>query len=178
MSFILDALRKSEIERQRDAAPTLIRAPLATGRRGSPVLSIVLIVLLSLALAVLATAWWLGERDEPTPPGTPEESALTSTAPVPAAGPATAAIAAPPASSPAGRAGPLPISELERVDPDLPSYRMDMLAFNADPAQRLVWINSRRYQPGQRIEGGPILVEIRPDGAVLEYRGETFLLSP
>ena len=59
MSFILDALRKSELERQRDSAPSLMRTPVAAARRAPPVWSWLLIALLSLALVGLGAAWWL-----------------------------------------------------------------------------------------------------------------------
>lgn len=60
MSFILDALRKSESERQREAAPVLARAPLAFVRRETPLWSWLAIASLSLALLGLAAAWWFG----------------------------------------------------------------------------------------------------------------------
>ncbi len=59
MSFILDALRKSENERQRGAVPTITRAPLARPRQRAPVWSVVLIAMLALCVVVLAGAWWL-----------------------------------------------------------------------------------------------------------------------
>jgi len=63
MSFILDALRKSESERQRDAAPGLVRMPLATTRRRTPVWTWLVIGMLSIALVAVSGAWWLRGRD-------------------------------------------------------------------------------------------------------------------
>jgi general secretion pathway protein B len=53
MSFILDALKKSEIERQRQSVPGLIEVPVAARRRGIPVWVWVLAGLLGINVAVL-----------------------------------------------------------------------------------------------------------------------------
>jgi len=53
MSFILDALKKSEIERQRQSAPGLIEVPVAARRRGLPVWVWLLAGLLGINVAVL-----------------------------------------------------------------------------------------------------------------------------
>ncbi|MGD2167856.1 MAG: general secretion pathway protein GspB [Gammaproteobacteria bacterium] len=50
MSFILDALRKSEHERRTEAAPDIMHAPLAVAHRHLPVWAIVLIGVLAAAL--------------------------------------------------------------------------------------------------------------------------------
>lgn len=62
MSFILDALRKSESERQRDAGLAIARVPLARPRQGVPVW--IWIALAGLAATVLALAggWWQSIR--------------------------------------------------------------------------------------------------------------------
>ena len=53
MSFILDALKKSELERQRQSMPGLIEVPVAARRRGIPVWVWVLAGLLGINVAVL-----------------------------------------------------------------------------------------------------------------------------
>ena len=53
MSFILDALKKSELERQRQSMPGLIEMPAATRRRGMPVWVWVLVGLLCVNMGVL-----------------------------------------------------------------------------------------------------------------------------
>ena len=53
MSFILDALKKSEIERQRQSVPGLIDVPVAARRRGIPTWVWVLAGLLGVNVAVL-----------------------------------------------------------------------------------------------------------------------------
>jgi len=54
MSFILDALKKSELERQRQSAPGLIEMPATTRRRGVPAWVWVLAGLLCVNVAVLS----------------------------------------------------------------------------------------------------------------------------
>ena len=194
MSFILDALRKSELERQRDSAPGLMRSPVATVRRETPAWSWLLIVLLSLALAAVAAAWWL-RNSETGVASTSELQAVpdaSTAAAVRAAAtevstPAEAAVTeAPAAEAPAGAAAtattsgePQPMSDLMRAYPALPRYALSFLEYNgADPDSGSAWINGQRYYPGQVIEGGPELAGIRPDGALLAYRGQTYLLTP
>jgi general secretion pathway protein B len=54
MSFILDALKKSEIERQRQSQPGLMDAPTARGRGRLPLWAILLGALLAINVVVLA----------------------------------------------------------------------------------------------------------------------------
>ena len=186
MSFILDALRKSELERQRDSAPGLMRSPVATVRRETPAWSWLLIVLLALALAAVAAAWWLRNSDAGVAPTTglpavPEGStplaASAAETPAPAEVPAAEAPIGAAATTSAGE--PQPMSDLVRAYPALPRYALSFLEYNgADPDSGSAWINGQRYYPGQVIAGGPELVGIRPDGALLAYRGQTYLLTP
>ena len=54
MSFILDALKKSEVERQRQSMPGLMDTPAARRRGGLPLWALLLGILLVLNVAVLA----------------------------------------------------------------------------------------------------------------------------
>ncbi len=185
MSYILDALRKSELERQRDSAPGLMRSPVATVRRETPAWSWLLIVLLSLALVAVAAAWWLRNNDAggaPTAelPAVPGDSAASTATVAPAPADVIAAEAPAGAATSATFSGePQAISALIRAYPTLPRYALSFLEYNSrDPDSGTAWINGQRYYPGEVIEGGPELVGIRPDGAVLAYRGQTYLLTP
>jgi general secretion pathway protein B len=66
MSFILDALKKSEVERQRQSLPGLVETPLAQRRR-LPVWAAGLGVLLIINIAVL-TGVLLRNNSQPKPP--------------------------------------------------------------------------------------------------------------
>lgn len=98
MSFILDALRKSDAERQRQSAPGLadIRYARPQARR-SPWVPLLVFVLMG-NLGFMAFQWWRSG----TPPGP------TTTAPGPAVGPAAAPVAVAPApAAPPKRPAPL-----------------------------------------------------------------------
>jgi len=179
VSYIFDALRKSESERQREVATSLSHAPLARPRQRVPAWAWLVIAALSLALAALALAWWQsrGESASRAPSLAPEIEPVSA---APAAEPTTIApVAAPPtetseASTPRLR----PISELASFDASLPEYSLDVLAPSSrDPAESSAWINGRRYYSGERIGNGPVVLEVRADGVVLALAGERFLLT-
>ena len=119
MSFILDALRKSEHERQRSAVPGLSHVPLAAARREVPGWTLVLIGALGAAVLALGGAWWQSQRSlrapaasspaavaapvDPTPAAAATPAPVTApsiTTPPPTASPATVAVATPPAQAP------------------------------------------------------------------------------
>lgn len=183
MSFILDALRKSESERQRESAPSLSRAPLAQVRHRVPVWTWLVIVVLVAASLALGAAWFqsieLGSGDEAvTRLPTASEVAAVEPAATDAGAGSDAAI--PPVTLPAASAGSRirSINDLATFGPNLPDYRLELLAYNsAEPAASWARINGRRYEAGDRIGGGPEIVELRSDGVVLGYAGERFLLT-
>jgi general secretion pathway protein B len=90
MSFILDALRKSEIERQRQNGPSIAEFPVAREDRRLPIALIAIGFLLAVNLAVIL---FFMLRNEGGPAAEPEP-AEAAPAPV-AAAPATAAAATP-----------------------------------------------------------------------------------
>ncbi|HUL83784.1 MAG TPA: general secretion pathway protein GspB [Gammaproteobacteria bacterium] len=61
MSFILDALRKSEHERQRSATPGIAQVPFGAPRRELPRWAVALIVVLAVAVLALGGAWLRSE---------------------------------------------------------------------------------------------------------------------
>ncbi|HVS24026.1 MAG TPA: general secretion pathway protein GspB [Gammaproteobacteria bacterium] len=61
MSFILDALRKSEHERQRSAIPGIAQVPFGAPRRELPAWAIALMAVLGLAVLALGGAWLRSE---------------------------------------------------------------------------------------------------------------------
>ena len=61
MSFILDALRKSEHERQRSATPGIANVPFGAPRKVLPVWAVALIVALGVAVLALGGAWLRSE---------------------------------------------------------------------------------------------------------------------
>lgn len=96
MSFILDALRKSEIERQRQSGPSMAEFPVARQDRRLPVALIAIGFLLAVNLAVVLFFMIRSEKNaEPAPAGTQATAQAPVTSPPPAAAaPAPAAAAA------------------------------------------------------------------------------------
>jgi general secretion pathway protein B len=180
MSFILDALRKSENERQREASPSFARAPVAVGRRETPGWTHVVMGILAIALVVLAVAWWRSDRVAPvsSPAPAADDVSVSGPAPSEAGEPAVAPAPAPVESAAAPRAdSPHPIGDLAVLDPALPVYSLEFVAYDpSEPGGSSAWINGSLYRPGERLRSGPELVEVRSDSVILGYRGETFLL--
>jgi general secretion pathway protein B len=78
MSFILDALKKSETDRQRQSAPALFEVKVAAPRRRFPLWAIGLAALLGINVVVLA---WLLMRQPAAPPATAAASPAQSNLP-------------------------------------------------------------------------------------------------
>jgi general secretion pathway protein B len=112
MSFILDALKKSESDRQRQGGPALFEVKVAPPRHALPSWAVAIAVLF---LANLAVVGWLLWRHAAAPAPGPAPAAAPAAAPAvtpsvrgaPTAPPAPAAPAASPESTPAATE-PLP----------------------------------------------------------------------
>ena len=82
---------------------------------------------------------------------------------VPAAPPAVALAPAPPPAAGPGRVAPAgPADSL--------ALTLDVLVYSEVPAERLVFINGRKYVEGQAVNGDAVVEQITPDGAVLRRR--------
>jgi general secretion pathway protein B len=85
MSFILDALKKSETDRQRQSVPALFEVKVAAPRRGLPVWGIALIGLLGINLLI---ALWILIRQPASPDAAPvADGGAENRAPAPAVPP-------------------------------------------------------------------------------------------
>jgi len=189
MSFILDALRKSESERRREATPGIAHIPPAAPRNSAP--PWVWIVMSALALGVLGltVAWWRSTQI-PTPalempqtaaeqprPRVPDDASLEARA-APAPGVAPPNALDDPATAEPRDTGSLPsAAEIRAAGIALPELRLQLISYSEDEAQRFVFINGFRYRPGQRVQNGPLLVSIAPDRVVLQQQGRDFVLT-
>lgn len=72
------------------------------------------------------------------------------------------------------RAWELPLS-IRRA---LPAMTLNIHVFSEQPEERFVLINSERYIIGDELPDGVRLVDIRREGAVVDYRDYRFLLEP
>jgi general secretion pathway protein B len=60
---------------------------------------------------------------------------------------------------------------------DIPELHLDIHVYSDDPASRFVFVNMAKLREGSRLDEGPVVSEITPDGVVLEHEGQLFLLS-
>lgn len=247
MSFILDALKKSENERQRQIGPSLADIPLRRAKADRPWWAVAVAALLVVNLGVLIVVLTRnGKSDAPETAPAPVQQApqprAQSSAPVqqqpqpaPQSGtlgapsrvdpsvrsladeanadaellpeestldPALAAAATVPEGPPAVRpitppaVAPLPNqaafaartrepadeeilptnSSLVASGTSLPDMKLDIHVYSANPAERFVFVNMRKYVEGQSLSEGPLVERITPDGAILNQRGTRFLL--
>jgi general secretion pathway protein B len=97
MSFILDALKKSESERNRQAGPALLEVRVAPRRAGLPLWAIIILIALALNLGVIG---YLLLRGRPAAPAAAPAPAVAMPAPAPSAAVQPAVSTAAPAALP------------------------------------------------------------------------------
>lgn len=84
MSFILDALKKSEQERERQQQPTVVDIPYGRRNRAQPLWMLAVIALLVLNCVLLVVMWWRsGDDNNPPSPPPPSMPATDITAAAP-----------------------------------------------------------------------------------------------
>ena len=114
MSFILDALKKSEHARQRQAGPALFEVKVVQPRRTVPVWAVIIVLLV--LINVLTLGWIVlsrrhGKAQAPTASSTPSATATAPTAspgPAPAPQAGSASAAAPVSTAPSASATQAP----------------------------------------------------------------------
>jgi hypothetical protein len=52
-----------------------------------------------------------------------------------------------------------------------------VVVYSDVPAQRLVFINGRRYAEGDKVDAETVVERITPEGAVVTRRGQSFALT-
>ncbi len=108
MSFILDALKKSESDRQRQNGPALFEVKVAPRRTRLPLWAIAIALLLTVNVAVVA--WMLLRRPSHTEPAAVAAAPAAIATPAPASAPPSPPAAPPPqvasSTAPAGAAAP------------------------------------------------------------------------
>lgn len=197
MSFILDALKKSETDRQQQTETDFAAVPSRSGKQRAPKWLWILAVLLLINIVVLTGI--LMRPDAPTneaaeiPRSTGEPQAAKSTFEeqiavakqnqpqriiTAAAEPDAVGKNAPvTASKPVVSSRILTIDEV-RLHGNflLTDLHLDIHVYSDNPDERFVFINMVKHRERSKLEEGPVVIEIRPDGVVLEHQGTTFLL--
>lgn len=206
MSFILDALKKSETERQRQNTPGFAHVPDGTDSPRAPrwlwvlggLLAVNLVVLLGVMLRPDSPATGIvtapGEaRPDELQAGREasfsemvEEAKKKQTQPVDRAiqgrdvGDSTAAEQSPsPAATPtASVTSSYPTFDELRANGTivLPDLHLDIHVYSKQPAERFVFVNMNKYRENSKLAEGPLVKEITPEGVILEQSGNSFLL--
>ena len=211
MSFILDALRKSEAERQQQTGGEFSNVPSRSDDSQSPkwlwILALLLLINIVVLLAILL-------RPDAVPEAVPADPASAESAPTvsppsaadtgqaaqsfeervavakenqPASEPAAARTAqaetASPAAATTAAARPPRQDRLMTLDElrlagsiQLPELHLDIHVYAEESAERFVFINMNKHREGSRLDEGPVVAEITPEGVVLRHEGQTFLL--
>ena len=207
MSFILDALKKSEAERLRQDTPGFADLPASAPEESSPRWPWIVAALVVINLGVLTVIWLKPDRVEgpvaatpvaeviPEPlaaaassaivdePGPARRLAATTPDPVTRAVTAIATQSAEPAPPVAGYES-AQITESYATFNDLraqgmlqlPDMHLDIHVYSSEPEDRFVFVNMSKYKERARLDEGPVVWEITPDGVILEHLGTRFLL--
>ena len=203
MSFILDALKKSEAERLRQDTPGFSDVPGSSKEKSASHWIWIIVVLIGINLTVLVVMFMKPDSAEesiteiPTaeapenPSSFPEivaeaKRSQAATAESRPDAPPSAAVATP---SPAPRnnaiSGGTPVvsesvatfNELRAQGVlTLPDMHLDIHVYSREPADRFVFVNMSKYKENAVLDEGPVVREITPDGVILDYLGTGFLL--
>lgn len=199
MSFILDALRKSETERQQQGAAEFVGVPLSADAPRAPrwlwFLGALLVINLAVLVGVLMrpdTAPQLPVAISSAPTSTSPDSQVTfaerlaeERANQAARETRTTSDAKQPKAVPTVQQSPpaLSVQSLLTFDEarargtlQLADLHLDIHVYGQSPADRFVFINMVKHREGSRLDEGPGVREITPEGVILDYQGTVFLL--
>ena len=206
MSFILDALKKSETERQQKSTAEFASVPSSSGNpnpaRWLWMLGLLLLINFAVLIGILlkpsptADAVKLDSASEIAQPAAAaadfedqvavavdsRAEQLSKPAAEPALQEAVDATPAAARSQPAGNRR-VSVAAIPTVDElqlegtlQIAELHLDIHVFSEVPADRFVFINMTKHREGSKTPEGPVVREIRTDGVVLEYQGRVFLL--
>ena len=204
MSFILDALKKSETDRQQQTGAEFSSIPSSPGQPNSFKWLWLLALLLLVNVIVLIGILMRPDNAPDVPQPVEQRSIVQPSVEQPLAAepsfeervaeakqeqtpPAEAAVETPPAEvQPAGTAAETPAASRPRlmtIDElrlngtlQLPELHLDIHVFADDPAERFVFVNMTKYRENSQLAEGPVVAEITTDGVILDYQGRKFLL--
>jgi len=203
MSFILDALKKSETDRQQQGSAEFAGVPTSNSREKPPRWLWVLGLLLAINVIVLLGLLLRPNAQPANSPATPSARVI-ETAPaakddfasqvaaarenVPpreeprpsAARPAPEVSRAPATSVPEAVVNSNALPSIHELLANgtivLPELHVDVHVYSEVEDDRFVFINMNKHMEGSRLAEGPLVREITRDGVVLEQNGITFLL--
>lgn len=189
MSYILDALKKSEAERSRGVVPTLLTPPQTAFRSG--IVGWVLIAGL-IVNATLFAAWLYWPREaSTTATRAPEVPAVVAPTPAPpsmtapqtnvvadaASPPLEESVSAPSINAPPPQSTAPSSSQTRRADvaTEVDSGAADVSfsthVYATDASMRAVTMNGKRFVEGDEIRPGVRIREITETGVILDVNG-------
>ena len=193
MSFILDALKKCERERESSVSAKLSAAPAEIKQHGIhwnwPVILAILLAVSLVAVVMLTSTSPPVEQEHAAvaarqpdtrarvqaSPGTVRSLAgEANTVPRPAVAESESR---PPISTPTTSRSATMYSELPAdLRQELGPLHVDAHAYSTVSAERFVLINLKRYVEGSTTSRGALVREITPEGVNLEFRNTEFFL--
>ena len=200
MSFILDALKKSENERQEQSSAEFSSVPSSSGNPGPARWLWMLGVLLIINFAVL-----IGILIKPSPTASAiklesaaaiventsnsfeeqvadavDNQATQAPPPVATETSSTALVAAKPVVKRTSNTSVAIVPTIDELALEgslqVAPMHLDIHVYSETPADRFVFINMNKHREGSKTAEGPVVREIRADGVVLEHQGRVFLL--
>jgi general secretion pathway protein B len=203
VSYILDALRKSDQERQRGSAPALrsIHSEFAAPHRSHTHWAILALATAMLGAFTAAGVWFVLDRgaqavqapvqaaaETGEPQASATETAVTGDKPAAPVESSQGAVGFTPATdaasgypAPDGTAADLELLELwqlsEAEQKFLGGLQVSLHVYSPEPAQRTVIINGFRVREGQTLGQDLSLLEIVADGLVLRFQDKRVHLS-
>jgi len=208
MSFILDALKKSESDRLKRDMPGFSDVPDVTRQKSASHWIGIVIVLIVVNIVVLTVMYMRPDRGPDTvvadlpadtvrvAPAEPEIAPIAANTarsrPVAAAAiPApVATVAVDPAPQKVLPAASVPASRPYKIIESLATFNdlrargrlrlgdlhLDIHVYSREAEDRFVFVNMSKYKEKATLDAGPVVVEITPEGVILEYLGTEFLL--
>ena len=207
MSYILDALRRADSERERGAIPGIHAQPVLPGsadgeahRAAQPALWIAV----GLSLALLGVwAWNRVGSDAPAELAQPAAAPIAAAAPAPAAvetaptlperSPAAARRTAAPAPPAIARPAAKPAAQAQAPNADNRVYKLDQLPedirrdlpaialggsiYSDNPANRFLIINGQTFRENEKVAADLTLEQIQLKAAVLRFRGYRYSVA-
>ncbi|MGA9666895.1 MAG: general secretion pathway protein GspB [Gallionella sp.] len=194
MSYILDALKKSDQQRNLGAPPTLQFAQATMPARKKPSLfyyGLLAVLLLVTGVAIGLLRPWQAEQmpseSEPIAQGSPamisQQAAPSTMNPSPdiAKNDAHETVAAPVRHKPdypatiAQEQKAIAFDELPvPIQREIPDITVQLHSYSGKPGERLVYINSKKLREGDSLMPGLRLEQITPDGEIFSYKGYRF----
>jgi general secretion pathway protein B len=192
MSYILDALKKSDQQRKRGAIPPLQTAQVTVAAPQRNMFAYYVLLAVVLLGAGVMVGWlhpWQPEQPLAQSASVVAETPIPVTqqaAPLPAptehlGKPEVASVAEPiqkksPAVTVAAQEQQaIPFDELPlQIQQEIPAMKVQLHAYANKPSERLVSINDIRMREGESLMLGLRLEQITPDGMIFSYKGYRF----